>query len=214
MKKISSILMGLIASATLTQLHAHPTTFAGGTSLMSFNSAGMNKQWAHYSPSPRYSLGVQLTRIQEQDQGPELFSVHPQLAVLLHRWNQKHFQANLYAYGGVGRAWANDKSRWMGSYSIEADAEDRRYYTSLQFSEMRMSNFRNQQTYRARVGFAPYLADFDEWATWLIVEYDYRPEAPQEHSVTPLIRLFYRNALIEAGSSVRGDWMLNMMIHF
>ena len=32
--------------------------------------------------------------------------------------------------------------------------------------------------------------------------------------LTPLLRFFYHNVLWEIGSSTRGDWMLNLMVHY
>ncbi len=193
-------------------LTAHPTAFKGAISAMSFNSPDMNDVLVHYSFSPRISLGARSVRIRER--GLESYSVFPQLSLLLWRWNHEKFQANVYTYGGIGANWAQGQKSWSSFYGAEADIEDRQLYFSTGFEHLRQKKFRDFHQYRVRAGFAPYKASFTELASWMIVQYDFKPHAPQRHSVTPLVRLFYRNVLIEAGFSWKGEWLLNFMTHF
>jgi len=179
---------------------------------MSKNSSSMNEVWGHYSFSPRISIGAKWVRVQENE--VDSYSAFPQLSLLLWRWNHEKFQANIYSYGGFGGNWANNKNGWSAYYGAEADIEDRRLYFSTSFEHLRQSEFRDLHSYRARGGVAPYVASFEEPASWVIVQYDYKPAASQEHHITPLLRLFYKNVLTEMGSSLKGDWQFNFMTHF
>jgi hypothetical protein len=42
----------------------------------------------------------------------------------------------------------------------------------------------------------------------------YTPDVDRKVMLTPLLRFFYHNVLWEMGSSTRGEWMLNFMVHY
>jgi hypothetical protein len=42
----------------------------------------------------------------------------------------------------------------------------------------------------------------------------YMPKVDRTLTITPLVRFFYQNILWEMGSSTRGEWMLNLMVHY
>ena len=69
-------------------------------------------------------------------------------------------------------------------------------------------------TAEARIGVAPYEAEFNEIASWLMLQYQYHPMLTRKYALTPLIRLFYKSVLFESAVSTEGDWMLNFMFHF
>ena len=54
---------------------------------------------------------------------------------------------------------------------------------------------------RAHVGFAPYLANFDELNTWLLLRVDHHPAKNDHFVVTPVLRVFLQNNL--AGSRIQ-----------
>jgi hypothetical protein len=51
---------------------------------------------------------------------------------------------------------------------------------------------------KLRLGFAPYLAEFDELSFWLILE---DRKSTEQSSVFPILRFYYRNALWEVGGT-------------
>jgi hypothetical protein len=65
-----------------------------------------------------------------------------------------------------------------------------------------------------RAGFAPYLAEFNELNAWFILEANHMNKGMSDVEITPLIRLFYKNILIESGSSFKGDVQFNFMVHY
>ncbi|MCO5144451.1 MAG: hypothetical protein M9962_15335, partial [Oligoflexia bacterium] len=66
----------------------------------------------------------------------------------------------------------------------------------------------------ARLGAAPYEAEYDELASWFMIQADWLPKAEETTSITPLIRIFYRSFMMESGVSLKGNWMFNFMFHY
>jgi hypothetical protein len=207
------LILAILGGPLLTaDIQAHPTSFQGATSIELMNRPKSNLFTAHYSFSPRFSLGAESLRwVKSNDES--LYAGLLRAGVLLHRINHAQFQANAYLEGGAGVA-RIDKDQHL-TYRVRAqmDIEDRRYYflTSLerQYVQDQLANW----IPKARVGIAPYLAEFDELNSWLMLQYEYH-STEKKHDITPFLRFFYRNVLIEAGSSLRGQWMLNAMVHF
>lgn len=213
MRKHASILLVTIFLQLYSgRILAHPIAYQGSVSVMSMNSSRMNELYSHYTFTPRLSLGGKFVRIKERDK--ESYSVFPQLSLLLYRWNHPNFQANLYSYGGAGGNWANDKTGRTFFFGGEGDIEDRRFYFSTSYQGFKLSEFRDHYILRTRGGVAAYLAEYNEPAAWGIIQYEWHPGSDVRHELTPLMRVFYKNALLEAGSSVKGDWLLNFMIHY
>jgi hypothetical protein len=191
---------------------AHPIAYQGAVSAMSMNSSHTNELFLHYTFHPRFSMGAKVFRFQER--GQESLSVFPQASVLLFRWNHPNFQANVYSYGGFGGSWSRDQHGTSVFYGGEADIEDRRFYFSAASQALHLSEFRTQRALKVRAGISAYLAEYNEPAAWGIFQYEWKPGSDVRHEFTPLMRVFYKNVLLEAGSSIKGDWLLNLMIHY
>jgi hypothetical protein len=145
----------------------------------------------------------------------EYITYFPQLDYLIKRWNNPDSQANIYAYGGYGGAKLNEgPTGSAGAVGVEADAESRSWLVLAKWEAMR-SNVTSDFHYgELSLGVAPYEAEFNEIASWLIVRLQYHPTLRRAYAVTPLCRMFYRNVLVEMGASLAGDWMMNLMFHF
>lgn len=144
----------------------------------------------------------------------EMYMYVPQIDFLIHYWNFDSARANIYTYGGFGaNHFANDTS-WAGLVGVEADAESRRLYISGKTQTFFLKNDQRIYQSQLRLGIAPYLSEFNELSSWLIVSVQHEPQLIREWIVTPMVRFYYKNVLWEMGSSFKGDWMLNFMIHF
>jgi len=192
-------------------LQAHPTSYKGAKSLMMTNKPDRSELTAHYSFTHRFSLGATVLRIETENE--RLYALHPKAGALLHRINDPRFQANWYAYGGAGAARYQGENEFMFHAGSQFDIEDRRYYFLAAAERLDVRNALSQWDFKARVGTAPYLAEFDELNSWLILEYTYNTRE-KNHELTPMARFFYRNVLLETGVSLRGKWLLNLMFHF
>lgn len=189
--------------------YARQVGFQGAYSIISENTPQMNDLLIHYTPHHRFSLGLRHIRMEKDND--DIYAGIAQTALLVKRWNKKDLQANLYAYGGAGGLSFQDK--YGASYLAggQIDAEDRRLYGFFRFTSLISNKIDNYYDYRGRLGAAPYIADYKELNTWVMLQYDYRPNSRYRHRVTPFVRLFYKNILLELGSSTRGEWMINFI---
>lgn len=184
---------------------------------MSMNTGDMSENMLIYSP--RYWLGTGLMHAQVKNDGvaaskEEWTNLH--LGWLIKRWNQAASQGNLYLYGGPGIVKTQNDSKYFTRLAVQADWETREVYTFFRYNTVRTNND-HYDDYQFRLGFAPYLADYNEINSWLFLQVDHRPQAlMQEHewSVTPVIRQFYKNVLWEFGSSLESNWMINLMVRY
>lgn len=195
-------------------VEAHPVSFEGAWGLVSSATAKKSDFQAIYSFSPRFALaGYYL-----QERGSEFLI--PRAHFLLKRWNNLESQGNLYLLIGSGQEIYRSSSASARVYELSGDWESRKYYTTLSYSRMDRDLRENPnwseisiQSYQGRLGFAPYLGDYKDLSTWFILQADLRTDE-SETSLTPLLRFYYRNVLWEMGSSFRGSWLFNFMIHY
>jgi len=67
----------------------------------------------------------------------------------------------------------------------------------------------------ARLGFAPYIADFDGYHSWLMLQYSNHIEGGSNSStVMPVVRVFKDNILLEYGSDFSTAHFVAAMFHF
>ncbi|MDB5036923.1 MAG: hypothetical protein JWQ35_451 [Bacteriovoracaceae bacterium] len=210
MNKMVSLILGL--SFLTAGLKAHPVSYKGAVSVMSMNQANMSDQWIHYSLTPRFSVGVRSIRLTEGSQ--DSWSHLSQFGLLVKRWNYDNFQANIYTFGGIGAHTYQDRNGFAALGGAKADIESRKYLFSQTYEALLQSKAKDFHRYTTRAGIAPYIADYDQLHTWLMVEYQFKPGYQRQHDVLPLLRFFYKNVLWEVGSSIKGEWLANFMVHF
>jgi hypothetical protein len=205
---ISTVL--ILLSATLA--FAHPVSFQGATGLMTWNQTFMSDNWITYSFRSDMAFAARLMRMEMPD-GRMNYS-GAQFDYLLKRWNGEDYQANIYVFGGGGVATVKGTDRDALLVGFEADAESRKYFTLVK-AETMQSAFENDFNHvEARVGIAPYEAQYTELATWFMIQTQWHPTLQKKFVLTPLARLFYKSFMLESGVSVDGDWMMNFMFHF
>lgn len=186
---------------------AHPVAFKGATSFMSLNNSQMTENTLVYSPE--YWLGTGVKHITNGDD--EWTNAH--LGLLLKRWNEFESQGNFYLFGGPGRLKTKSESEYFTKVGAQLDWESRRLYSYARYSGA-YSKVKDLEQYEGRVGFAPYIAGFNDLNSWLMLQVQHVPERKDETMVTPMIRMFYKNVLWELGSSLKSDWMLNFMVRY
>jgi hypothetical protein len=186
---------------------AHPVAFAGATSFMSLNMNGLSENTLVYSPT--YYLGTGLKHVQTNQE--KWSNLH--LGYLVKRWNKLDSQSNIYLFGGPGIHWKQNQREYFTRVGAQMDWENRRLYFMGRYSGAH-SKLGNFEQYQVRAGLAPFLAGFNELNAWIILQAQHVPQRPQETMITPLMRFFYKNVLWEMGSSVSGDWLLNLMVRY
>jgi hypothetical protein len=137
----------------------------------------------------------------------------PQIGFLVKRWNDLESQANVYANVGYGVERRNGNTSGALNTELQVDWESRKYYLDAELQAVRLVKSDPYNFTRLRAGFAPYLADFEHIQSWLILQVERNSSLSAQTTVTPLIRLFYQNLLIETGASLKGEFNFNFMIH-
>lgn len=191
---------------------AHPVSYQGAIVVMTWNQPFLSDYWITYSFRPDAAFAARAMRMEMKDGKFETYM--PQLDYLVKRWNESDHQANIYVYGGWGGARFVNQNGTAALAGIEADAESRKYFIMLKAEAMRPTVGPDFNHGEFRLGVAPYEAEFNEIASWLMLQLQWHPALERAYAITPLARVFYKNVLLEAGVSLEGDWMFNMMFHF
>lgn len=192
-------------------LFAHTVSFKGAHALNFANSEDMSMWTYNYSMTPKNSIGANYYRFELPGKTERFYFLEANF--LLKRWNELSSQGNLYLSLGQGLSESN--SQYHSDVAIEADWETRKYYTAFKTQGILNHKDSSKNIYytKYRVGFAPYLAEFDQINTWIILETKYVNKMKEEFSVTPFVRLFYQNFLMEIGISNKGSSEFNFMVH-
>ena len=172
--------------------------------------ADYSNNYVMYSFTNRLAVGVDHWRFSKDDENNEMGLL--KLNHLLWRGNGHDYQANIYLHGGLGiEDQEFNQKRTRGAYLVgaEGDWETRTLYTSFKYYQ-----FKDTSVTQARVGISPKIADFNSLQTWFMVQGMVIDDVDETVMITPMLRFFYQNVLWELGSSTRGDWMLNLMVHF
>ena len=191
---------------------AKPISYVGGTMVMAENDETGNTVNIDYTFSPRAAAALY---VKHEIQGDVFTAVGPQLNLLVKRWNLPDGQGNIFTMSGAGTAIEkNGQSHFAAWTGLLADYETRRIFTSYELRLMYAQTIEKSVWQRARVGFAPYLANYEDLNTWLMVQVDHHPNKTHATTVTPLVRLFYKTLLVEGGVSTRGTAMINFVKQF
>lgn len=191
---------------------ARPVSYPGGWTAMQTNTGDFSSVHLHYSPTFQDSIGL----YSERNWGGDWHFTGVQYNRLLKRWNEQHSQANLYLKGGVGQAdpFGEGGAKLAGFVGVAADWETRRWFTSY---DARAYELGFDQTFRqsARLGVAPYIGDYGDLHTWLMVQVENQPESETPTTLTPLVRFFYDVQLLEVGYTPETErFMLNWIVRF
>jgi hypothetical protein len=208
MKRLTILLFCLVVGP---QALAHPVPYQGAFGVMTWNQPFMSDTWLTYSFRPDMALAGRFMRM-EMPEGEFRYS-GAQLDYLVYRDNGIDHQVNFYAYAGAGGVHFNDNTGGAAFYGVEADAENRKFFGLIKAEQMNASIGPDFSHAEARLGVAPYKAEYNEIASWLMVQAQWHPSLSRQFVLTPLARFFYKSALWEMGVSTDGEWMLNFMFH-
>ncbi len=199
------------------QVLAHPTSFEGGFAAMSELSP--DTQEISFVYSPKYWMGLGVITMRSPGKF-KLLTSH--IGWLAKRWNLPEAQGNLYFLGGLGYGEKNAKNRSpiglkgaLYRIGVQADFETRRIYTFMRYIRHHLfkDNHRLSDHFSLALGVAPYLGEFDEINSWLILKLVAKSQF-QNVAIVPVLRFFYKNFLWEIGQNLSGGAHLNFMIRF
>lgn len=194
---------------------ARPVSYPSGWTIMQNNDMDANRLHVHYSPTAKYSIGYKAEYWRQKD-----WQFHGvQLNYLAKRWNAPASQANFYVKSGAGIAHSDyqsfdSKTQAAAFTGIALDWENRRWFTSYENRAYYAGDIDKFFTQKARIGVAPYIGDYGDLHTWLMLQVDHNPKADDKVTITPLVRIFKNQYLAEAGLSGNGDVLFNWIIRF
>jgi hypothetical protein len=198
-------------------VQAKPIAFADGTTVMAEYGAGtMVEAQAFYAPTFRYSVGGGHLYLDSDLNDATRRITYLRANYLPKRWNMESAQANVFVWGSVGRAQIGetDESQLAWNVGGQVDYETRRVYASLRTDLHEASAF-SHRIDTLQLGFAPYEHDYDTLAVWFVLQArEYTGELYDGTEWAALLRLFKRNAWIEAGATHQGRLQAMLMFNF
>lgn len=212
MKRLRKFPLLLLSTVALTSsVPAHPVAYEGARQWMTGVSGDAFNFELYHSYTARAAWGLHSMMFDRQENDGFLAIQHNWL---LKRWNLPGAQANVYTGFGAGAAKREgDSAEPAGVGYFRADYETRRVYTAFDTKGMASEAFK-RGIFSAEAGFAPYLAEFDELNTWIILQTKYSTGMEDEFNLIPKLRFFKNNVFVELGATHRGKPVASLMIHF
>ena len=203
--------IGALFWSVVTPMQAKPLSYVGGTMVMQENDETGYTLSIDYTFNPHFALGLYS---KYEIGGNEFWIAGPQLNGLIKRWNLSDGQGNIFSMTGVGMARQGSNNQPGAWAALLADYETRRWFFSYEPRVMYAGNIEKSFWQRAYVGFAPYLANYDELNTWLLLRVDHHPAKDDHFVVTPVLRFFYKTIWLEVGYSSNNHVMVNWTVQF
>ena len=198
---------------TALEAEARPVSYPGGWTAMQMNNGDMSSLHLHYSPTFQDSIGL----YSERNWGEDWHFTGIQYNRLVKRWNTPDSQANLYFKAAAGQAdpfGDGADVEAAGFVGVGADWETRRWFVSYEGRAYDLG-FTQDARQAARIGVAPYIGDYGDLHTWLMLQVENQPESETPTTLTPLVRFFYDVQLLEIGYTPETEeFMLNWIVRF
>lgn len=210
---LGSLALALFAASAA----AKPIAFARGSTVMAEYGAGtMNEVQAFYAPRYWWSAGAGWTELLSQDGVLERDIAYVRGNLLAKRWNLPSAQANVFVWGGLGRATGSDfaGSTLARSAGFQADYETRRIYSAFR-TDLQESEHFSHRIDTLQLGIAPYEHDYDTLATWIVLQGRRYSNGLYDGTETALLlRLFKGGTWVEVGATTDGKLQAMAMFNF
>ena len=193
-------------------LEARPVSYPGGLTIMQMNNWKKNRLHVHYSPTHTDSFGLLYEYLRPEDS--YVFNI--QWNHLLTRRNTEFSQLNIYLKNQLGVISQSSAESFNGVISLASDWETRRFSLSYEVAISYLSK-NNQIDFHqvARVGFAPYVAEYGNLHTWFIVQLEHHPDRNDQSLVSSfIVRMFKDDYLWEIGVDNNLSVVFNWVIRF
>ena len=208
---------GALALLLLSPLAAaKPIAFARGKTVMAeYGGSTMSEFQAFYAPTYWGSVGVGWTQLRSEDGSVDRQFTYVRGNLLAHRWNLPGAQANVFVWGGLGRAMGTgidgELSREAGA---QFDYETRRVYASFK-TDLQETSHSSNRVDTLQLGWAPYEHDYDTLATWIVLQgRTYTGGIADGTETAVLLRLFKGGTWVEAGATTKGGLQAMVMFNF
>ena len=162
-----------------------------------------NAVYYHYSPTHRYSVGIEMV---EDKYRIENYT-NVRLTYLIDRRNTEYSQQNLYFQLGFSSNFSDNHF-----YGIHGDWETRRWFAGFNLKRVETKAFNYIDQYY-QVGVAPYLGDYGDLHTWIMVKTK-KFSSKKGWSTYPVLKFFKGSTLLEFGFDKYNAWDAHLMHRF
>ena len=190
---------------------AKPLSYVGGTMVMQENDETGHTITLDYTFTPTEAFGLY---IKQEENGKDILMLTPEINTLLKRWNLPDGQGNIFNMSGAGVANYRGNNQPCLWTAFLADYETRRWFFSYEPRLVYAGDIESSFWQRAYAGFAPYLANYDDLNSWLLIRVDHHPAKNDHFVVTPVLRFFYKTIWVEVGYSSNNHVMVNWTVQF
>ena len=184
-------------------IEARPISYSGGSTVMSNTDNMRDTFYYHYSPTYKYSLGLEAVK---DDYFKTDFSYF-RLTYLLNRKNTRYSQRNLYFQSGVSSKGLNNN--FIG---VHGDWETRRWFIGFGYKKVSKDIIEYDDKF-LQLGVAPYLGEYGDFHTWVMVK-SKKNDLLESWSTFPVLKFFKGNFLIEFGYNNKTEWDSHVMYRF
>ena len=200
---IKALIILLVFFFHFANLEARPISYSGGYTLMMESNNMQDSAYYHYSPSYKYSVGIQ----QIKDKYFNSNYSYLRVTYLLNRRNTKNSQRNLYLQSGLS---SNGLDHYF--YGTHGDWETRSLYAGFGYKKTMMKTLDYIEQY-LQVGVAPYIGEYGDLHTWLMLK-SKKNDLTSNWDTYPVLKFFKGNALVEFGYSDTSNWDIHLMYRF
>ena len=191
----------LVTFVFICNVDARPISYSGGHTLMHFNDSMKESIYYHYSPTYKFSIGLETMQ-------NKVFSTNEtniRFTYLLNRKNTKISQRNLYFQSAIS---TKDNNY---TYGIHGDWETRRYFIGFDYKEVK--NIIDYTDNHIQLGVAPYLGEYGDLHTWFMLKT--KKNSINNKQITyPVVKFFKGNVLLELGYDKKTEWDFHLMYRF
>ena len=184
-------------------IEARPISYSGGSTVMSNTDNMRDTFYYHYSPTYKYSLGLEAVK---DDYFKTDFSYF-RFTYLLNRKNTRYSQRNLYFQSGVSSKGLNNN--FIG---VHGDWETRRWFIGFGYKKVSNDIIEYDDKF-LQLGLAPYLGEYGDFHTWVMVK-SKKNDLLESWSTFPVLKFFKGNFLIEFGYNNKTEWDSHVMYRF
>jgi hypothetical protein len=208
--RLMTLLIVLLLGLFSLEAQARPLSYPSGVMVMTENSGDDHALDLIYTLTTQFGAGVHVGYDAKADVHHYALAVN----TLVWRGNYPDAQANFYVLSGVGTAHEAARDSGLIYGGIEADWENRRFYTQYQNRYFYAGDVKREFEQKARIGVAPYIGEAGDVHTWLILQANHMPQDEDNFTLTPLVRMFYNTHLVEVGYSDNNELLFNYTHQF
>lgn len=215
-----SKIIGLMATSAMIMLcsntaEARPISYPGGWTILETKDGDSTTLATTYTVTKDYALGYKGEYFED-----EQWQMHTAtFDYIISKINMEGSQANFYLKNGLGFAHSDfekfdDKNELAAYTGFSADWEDRRFMVKYENRATYAGDIDKSFMQKTMFGVAPYIGDYGDLHTWIMLDVMHMPDMEDKVSFTPYLRFFKDTNMFEVGVSDSGNLMLNSVIRF